>query len=723
MESKQYKDTRGSIVVKKMSNKIEKNSRYLAIFSLIIVLAVAFAPAFSQPNLPGILSLAQQNPATNIGLGKPAIVQPGGTVQVKLQQNVQVGTVSTVYMYTVVYDSGLKIRNYTVTVTGSGNTLTLSIPPSVEPGLYDLVVKGSTTLRLPRSVWVYKTLPSKLKIVHFSDQHYGAGQPDVITGDMNRLAGYLVASLLGPDIIIDTGDIADTASADQYAQAVSFEYAFLYSYPILAVPGNHDHPPDSFTKYYGDTTWYRVIGGKLLIIGLFSPEQGYPPMEQLQWASQVLEANKDVPIKIILVHHPVFYYQGELKTRYDDQNVIAPYDPKKNPNSPVSSYWSANMDAVRYFLKMIEDYKVNYVLSGHVHRDLFTKYTSTRTGSTTYFITITTLGMGSAIYDGLDFYTLDLTTGNLDFPFKPPTFIGFNNDSRKLAQNTIPVGIYPPRNNLGVSNQVFTPTYYLQAGEAYVFSVENDLSYLDLENTVVWCLPWTGDFNIKVLNALNGASIQVLDKMYLDGKLYIALHVKLPYKGRLEFALYKAPDNQPPTIKVKMLNPAQPASGATVNVFVEVADSGWGVKNFTASYVLAGKEYKLTPELYSPNTLTSPVTSFIYKLTIPPIENVDSITIKMVAFDNAGNQATSEYKLAYQTPTPSTQQPTQPGQPSQPSQPQPNQTAPTQPTTQPSQTQPAQPPTLPILPIAGGILIVAVAMLVLLALRERKKNP
>ncbi|MEM3456825.1 MAG: hypothetical protein QXR43_04890, partial [Thermofilum sp.] len=60
---------------------------------------------------------------------------------------------------------------------------------------------------------------------------------------------------------------------------------------------------------------------------------------------------------------------------------------------------------------------------------------------------------------------------------------------------------------------------------------------------------------------------------------------------------------------------------------------------------------------------------------------------------------------------------------SQPGQSQPNQTAPTQPTTQPSQAPPAQPPTLPILPIAGGILIVAVAMLVLLALRERKKNP
>ena len=107
-----------------MSNKTGKNSRYLAIFSLVIVLAVAFVPAFSQPNLPGILSFAQQNPATNIGMGKPAIVQPGGTVQVNLQQNVQVGTVSSAYMYTVVYDSGLKIRNYTVTVAGSGNTLT-----------------------------------------------------------------------------------------------------------------------------------------------------------------------------------------------------------------------------------------------------------------------------------------------------------------------------------------------------------------------------------------------------------------------------------------------------------------------------------------------------------------------------------------------------------------------------------------------------------------------
>jgi len=694
--------------------------KHSVVLLLVIVFAILFSPAHSQPSLPGIPSLAQQNPASNVGLGKPAVVQPGKSFQVVLQQGVQVGAVTSAYIYTVTYDSGLKVRNYTVTVTGGGNTLTVSIPTNAEPGLYDLVIRGTSTIKLLRSVWVYKTLPPKLRIVHFSDQHYGAGQPDVITGDMNRLAGYLVASLLNPDIVIDTGDIADTASADQYAQAVSYEYAFLYNYPIFAVPGNHDHPPDSFTKYYGDTYWYRLIGDKLLIVGLFSPEQGYPPMEQLQWASQVLEANKAVPIKVILVHHPVFYYQGELKTRYDDQNIISPYDPQKNPNSPVSSYWSVNMDAVKYFLKMIEDYRVNYVLSGHVHRDLFTKYTSTRTGSTTYFITITTMGMGSAIYDGLDYYTLDLNTGTLDFPVKPPTFIGFNNDSRKLAQNSIPVGIYPPTNNLGVSNQVFTPTFYLQSVDAYIFRVENSLPYLNLENTVVWCLPWTGDFNIKVLSALNGASVEVLDKMVLEGKLYIALHIKLPHTGKLEFALYKAPDTQPPAIKVKMLNPAKPATGATVNVFVEVSDPGWGVKNFTASYFLAGKEYKLTPELYTPNTLTSPATAFVYKLTIPPLENVGNLTIKMIAFDNAGNRAAGEYTLTYESPTP----PPQPQQPTQQPPTQPQVPAP-QETPQPSPPtpQPAPAPALPILPIIGAMLIaIAIILLLSLALRGRRKT-
>jgi hypothetical protein len=136
-----------------------------------------------------------------------------------------------------------------------------------------------------------------------------------------------------------------------------------------------------------------------------------------------------------------------------------------------------------------------------------------------------------------------------------------------------------------------------------------------------------------------------------------------------------------------MLNPAQPASGATVNVFVEVADPGWGVKNLTASYVLAGKEYKLIPEIYSPSTLISPVTSFLYKLTIPPIENVDSITIKMVALDNAGNQATSEYTLRYQTPVPTV----------------------------------AAPPNFLI--VGAALIIIAIIFLVFVAVKRKKKTP
>ncbi|ABL79205.1 metallophosphoesterase family protein [Thermofilum pendens] len=700
---------------------LRKTCGLLIAFILVVLLLPAAPIAWAQPQLPGILKLSTVAPAKNVGLGKPAVVFPGGSFQVVFKDGYQPGAVASAYIYTVVYDSGLKIRNYTVSVSGSGSTYTVTLPSNVEGGLYDLVIKGQSTVEMPRSVWVLPSTPTKLRIVHVSDQHYGAGQPDVITGDMNRFAGYLVASLLGPDLVIDTGDIADTASEDQYAQAVSYEQAFLYSFPIFAVPGNHDHPPDNFYKYYGDTYWYRLIGDKLLVVGLFSPEQGYPPMEQLQWAGQVLESNKAVPVKIVLVHHPVFYFQGELKTRYDDQNVIAPYDPQKNPNSPVSSYWSTNMEAVRTFLRMVEDYRVNYVFSGHVHRDLFVKYTSTRTGSTTYFITITTLGMGSAIYDGLDYYVLDLSSGALDFPVKPSTFIGFANDTRKLAQNSIPVGIYPPRNNYGVSNQVFTPAVFLQSGNAYVFTVENRLPYLNLENNVVWCLPWAGDVNVKVLRAEGGADLQLLDKLVVRDKVYLALHVKLPYKGRLEVAVYNSPDTQPPSIKVKMMLPEKPQPGSTVNLFVEVSDQGWGVKNFTASYTAGGKEYQLTPQLYSPTTIAAPVTSYVYKLTIPPLENVQSVKLKFTAYDWSGNQAAGEYTVSYEAP-PQQQVPQQPpaNQTQQPSTPPQTQQPPVAEQPPAQEVKPAQ-PLSPLLLVGASLVVVAAAILVVALLRRRRE--
>ncbi len=615
-----------------------------ATVAMIIAVLLFSLIASAQPALPGLSQLAITTYSSDISLGKPAAVVPGGSFTFTLTGGV--GQPSAAYMITVtVVDGKLRLLNYSLSVSYSAGKVTVSVPSDARPGVYDLVLVGQQKLEIPRSVWVVNVTKTTLRIVHISDQHYGAGQPDILTGDMNRIAGYLIASLLNPDLVIDTGDLGDTANEPQYRWAYSYERAFLYGFPVFAVPGNHDTPPDAWSKYYGSTTWYRLIADRLLIVGLYTYEQGYLPLDQLQWAEGILKQYSSTPFKIILFHHPVFYYQGELKTTYDDASVIAPYDPQKNPNSPLYSSWSGNMEATRYFLRLVENYGVNLVLSGHVHRDLYVKYTSTRTGKTTYFITTTTLGMGSAIYDGIGVFEINLENGNITFPVRSPTFKGFAYDPKKLAQNSIPVGVYPPKNNLGVSNQVFTPSALYMWPHAYVLTVENRLEYLNLDNIVVWCLPWSGDFSPKVVEASGGARFEVLDSLRVGDALYAAVRIKLPPGGKLVVALSNSPDAEPPKISVKMLIPEKPAPGGQFQAFVDVSDKGWGVANFTASLVVDGVKQPLTVSLYTPGTLVDPISSMSFKLTGALPANAGSAKLVLSATDYAGHATTLEYTL------------------------------------------------------------------------------
>jgi len=618
-----------------------------AVATALVLVLLLLQTALSQPVLPGIPALAQRSATPDIGLGKPAVVEPGGSFQFALPGF----SASRGYIYTVVLEGGkLRLLNYTASVAVSGQHVAVTVPSEAKPALYDLVLEGQGRVEIPRSVWVVDPGISRLKVVHITDQHYGAGQPDVTTGDRNRFSGYIVASLLAPDLIVDTGDLGDTAGEQQYRWAYAYERAFLYGFPILAIPGNHDTPPDAYSSFYGSPWWYRLIGDRVLVIGLYSYEQGYVPRGQLEWAEEVLKRHASTPVKIILVHHPVFYYQGELKTTYDDEKVIYPYDPQKSPGSPVYSTWSGNMEATRYFLRLVEEYGVNFVFSGHVHRDLYVKYTSTRTGRTTYFVTTTTLGMGSAIYDGLGFYEIDLSNGAIDFPVKPRTFIGFANHTRKLAQNSIPIGTYPPANSLGVANQVFLPAALYQSGHAYVVTLENRLDYLQLENSVVWCLPWAGNLTVKVMEQGGGAEFTVLDELRLGDKLFLGVRIKLPPQGKLTVVLANAPDTEAPRVTVKMVSPEKPAPGAPFTALVEVEDGGWGLANFTAGMLTGGAEIPLEAQLYLPGTLADPVQKYVFRLVAKAPDGASEVKLALRAVDFAGHVAKQEYTLSLAVP-------------------------------------------------------------------------
>lgn len=643
---------------------------------LVIVLVLPIIPfstshmASASPTsvqIPSITSNVTELVTTNIGPGAPAIVKPGESFNVTLiaSLNITAG-----YIWTVVPSGGkLVLRNYTVNVVKTGDTqLTIKLPQEVQDGVYDLVlVSGdsctSVNLALacqlpyytiPRSVTVIGELPRVLRIVENTDLHFITGQPDPIAGDLNRFSATVVTSLLKPHLVLWLGDVADTAAVKEYVMAQAYRYTYYYPYPVLSIPGNHDGDGKSYSKYIGPVRWYRVLGNKLLVIGIFSTESGYPSWEDLSFLAQTLETHSTIPLKLILVHHPPFYYQGTVVSRYDDENTLKPYSP--GVSTPVSSYWSNNMTALRFFLKLVEDYNVTAVLSGHTHRDFFVNYTSTRTGTTTYFLTFTTTAHGSASYDGIGYFEIDLETGEISFPIRTPWWNGFSSNTLRpnLALNSIPIGKYLPRNNLGWSNKEYIPMKMIYAGTAYAFTMENKLDWLNLSGEIVWSLPWSGETFESRIEPANEASFQIIDRVVINGRLFLYASLRLPYLGKVNGILYTLEDTRPPSISLKGFS-RTPTLNRTIVVYVKLSDQEWGIDPFSIKVWFNDQLFNYT---YAPGTITTQTNEVEISLnTVVKSTATTNITLKIQVADNSGKVSNKTFIITYFAPAEAPQNP------------------------------------------------------------------
>ncbi len=622
---------------------------FITIFALMVIALISpslqgIARAESTNVLPPITKYVKELPTLDPSPGHPAVVLPGGTFSVTFKTSVSVsqGYISTV----VLEDNKLVELKYTVTVSGSGSKYTVKLPSDVKPALYDLVLQGGgKEYFIPRSVWVISGPFEILTFVHMSDLHFGTGHPNETIGQYRRFAGEILAQLLHPNIVINTGDEADTQALTQYQESRAFRYAFLYPLPVFLNPGNHDYPNGNFIKYYGQTTWYRIIGQNILLVALNTRgEDGYPSWNELKWLTQILEKYKDIPIKIIQFHHPVFYYQGQITTTWNTTSPILG-DPHKYKQSAISYYWGTNLTAARYFLKLCEEYHVNIVLAGHIHRDQYVEYHSTWTGWTTYFITTTTLAHGTGRYQGLQYVRVQVKPFNLTFPYAPPTFVGFKNVSRYQVYNSIPVTLpkITPNWNYKVQDDQYYYGFYHYAPHAYIMGFENYLPELHLDRTILLALPWAGDTaGLKVLESQGNASASIVTYKVINGRLYVALHIKLEPKSKLVFALYNAPDNTPPLVKLGLMIPSTPTLGRANTIFFTIKDEGWGVKNVKATITVNGKTEPLKLAPYSRGTYQASITLSGTK-PLPA-------DIKITVSDWAGNTKTYDFKLTFYPP-------------------------------------------------------------------------
>ena len=645
----------------------------LAAIALIALFLASYAPLLSvgeQPStheiapqaegeIPNIDSAAPENYGYNIGPGFPAVILANSTEDVVLVLRVpEAENVSKVIISRVSLDSEgqLIYEKHEASFTRINSTALKILSPgaSLEPGLYDivLVTSDNRTLLVPRSLWVttISTILDGFEFMHISDLHFGAGSPNITVGQNRRFTGYLLSQLLGVDAILNTGDEADTASSSQYRNSLAFRYMLAYTVPMFLNPGNHDYPNKNFITYYGDTVRYALIGDKILIISINTDgEVGHADNVNMTFLENVLSEYRNIPIKIIMMHHPIFYYQGKLYLTYNSSSPLLD-DPNDNRDSALSFYWGADTNMTRWFLRLVEQYNVTMVLAGHIHRDQYVEYHSTWTGHTTYFQTTTTLAHGTGTYQGFQVTLLNITTGTPSYPYAPEWFIGYENHSRRDVYNSIPLTL---PNNAGRWKSEFDHDYiygeYHQGRTGIIVGLYNMLPYLSINKTVIISLPWPNGYeaHLKILNAEN-ASVSIRSSLYVPelNRMFLALHFNMTPKSMLEFALYTLPDNEPPKINLKRTLPRNPGINKNVKVYITVEDDGWGVKNVKFNITVDRGNFTDTPKFYK-------VSDTLYVAQFKVSSNYEAnVTLTVTATDYAGNTNTTDIIVHLAGPKP-----------------------------------------------------------------------
>ncbi|MCE4610170.1 MAG: metallophosphoesterase [Desulfurococcales archaeon] len=621
------------------------------------------------PIIPNINTAAFPNPGLNIGPALPAVLAPGENFTVILKKALLDNqgnpiNITNAYLLGSFLDGNQlviirKTIGYTILSYGnetSGAEVRITIPEDTIGGLYDLVfnLSNNEQLILPRSVWALKSINDVIRFIHMTDVHFGAGSPDEATGQQRRFTGYLMSSLLGVNMILNTGDEADTQASTQYVNSLSYRYSFAYNIPMFMAPGNHDYPNSNFVKYYEETVAYRVIGGKILIVLVNTDgELGHPYYETMVKIEQILENNSDIPYKIMLMHHPVFYHQGQVYLNSTSDSPLLG-DPRSVSGSIISYYWGGNITEAKWLLRLVEDYNVTLVLAGHIHRDQYVAYHSTRTNTTTLFQTTTTLSHGTGNYQGLQVDELNLSTGEVSYPYAWQWFVGYSNVSRYEVYNSIP--ITKPEYTENWRQDLFGNTYFFgtidQGSTGIVMSLENMYDPININNAFVITLPWpeNAPVNLQVLESSGGANVSLLGYQYLPevDRVAIALNMTLPAHSYLKYVLYTVEDQAPPTVELKRLLPRAPAINRTIKVFIDISDEGWGIdKVYGTVTTERGEVVQYDLKRYSGST---------YLITFAVVSQyMTNVTINITAIDYAGHATTHSFTLALSGPEPPTE--------------------------------------------------------------------
>lgn len=214
------------------------------------------------------------------------------------------------------------------------------------------------------------TLPATTTIAHISDMHFGTEIAEVKDAILRAIIK------LNPDILIVSGDITQRATSGQFAAARDF----LQQIPAglkLIIPGNHDIPLfNPFVRFFSPYARYKNAFGareafinpnkQLGLLGLdatspFRHTDGYLDEKgiQLKLERMRCELAEDAFL-LVAVHQPLLTaWEMDMSERLINAEAIA---------------------------ALFSHYKVDLVLSGHVHVPMITTTQATFASLPYHFI-------------------------------------------------------------------------------------------------------------------------------------------------------------------------------------------------------------------------------------------------------------------------------------------------------------------------------------------------
>ena len=602
-------------------------NKYKTLLKIIILLTLLLwiQPIISAPTVP-IIKFAEK-----VKYPLPAIPEPvlvGGSLEVHVKASSDANSWSAKLTHVFLGEYTLELVSTEFIKSKGLWKIVFRVPTNIHRGLYNLSIgfkEGGQSINIvePKSVWILKDWPTKLRFLVFGDTKTPGGK-ELFYEAIREI------DLINPDLAIFLGDLVERPE-----QSSAWKY-FLGSFLLLRSPcyiviGNHEYGS------VGDASIYeRIIGpqnytvsiGDFLLIVLPTDADGWVRMNYLKWAENILK-NSHQKFKIMAFHHPLFSpkVKGTIKSILELKSAD---DINKLFNQGYIYYsWSEHPDEAKYLFNIIINYDVRLILAEHIHTDL-NMIVKDWEGNKHYFITPASVAYDVASKDIRGFkYLIIYSNGTID-----ENTIYYKGTGPFTYPNSIPIDsgedIYPYK--LGFIEYYYAP---LNDGKHYAvsFKAKNELKETFHDIRIIFKLPLD-----KPIDQYKWTPSKPSYIVYKGSDAYYVVleNVSLPAKSTIKYTVYSIDDNVKPEVNIdKSLKFEEEWTLVTINA----KDTGWGVDEVSVKYSLDGGTTWKSPDLLDLVDFKNGVATYVAWI---PFSKSDynagkRLYIKVSASDFAGN--------------------------------------------------------------------------------------